>query len=63
MHVNEPGVRSVPITPDLLEQDLAGEDLTGFAGQRDEEIELERGQVDWGAVASYLVRGHIDRDR
>ena len=44
--VNEPGVRRVPVTPDLLEQHLAGEDLARLASQRDEQVELERRQRD-----------------
>src|SRR5438874_4615099 len=41
--VNEPGVGRVPVAPDLLEQHLAGEHLPRLAGQRDEQVELQRG--------------------
>ena len=46
VHVDQPGVRRVPVTPDLLEQHLTGEDLPGLAGQRDQQVELQRGEVE-----------------
>src|SRR5438477_4690473 len=61
--VNEPGVGRVPVAPDLLQQHLAGEDLPRLAGERDQQVELERGQRDLLAVALDLVRLHVDRDR
>src|ERR1700691_5842445 len=35
--VHQPGVRRVPVTPDLLEQDLASEDLPRLAGAREQQ--------------------------
>src|SRR5436305_1636009 len=49
--VDQPGVRGVPVTPDLLEQMLAGEHLTGLSGQGGEQVELERCQLDRLAIA------------
>src|ERR1700750_3281229 len=46
VHVAQPGVRGVPAAPDLLEQDLAGEDLPRLAGQRDPQGETKRGGVE-----------------
>src|SRR4051794_27353602 len=62
VHVDQPGVGGVPVAPDLLQQHLAGEDLAGFAGQRDQQVELQRGERDLLAVADHLVRGHVDGD-
>ena len=50
MHVDQPGVGGVPVTPDLLEQHLAGEDLARLAGEGDEKVEFERGEVQRLAV-------------
>lgn len=63
MHVDESSVRRVPVSPHLFEEDVAGEHLTGLARERDEQVELERGQRDRHTVAGDLVRGHIDLHR
>ena len=60
MHVHEPGVRRVPVAPDLFQQHLASEDLPGLAGQRDEQVELERSQADRVTRARHRVPGHVD---
>src|SRR4051812_118098 len=60
VHVDQPGVRGVPIAPDLLQQQLAGEHLPGLAGQRDEQVELEGGERDGHAVPGHLVRRDVD---
>ena len=52
VHVDQPGVGRVPVAPHLLEQHLAGEHLARLAGQRDEQVELERGQRDRRALAA-----------
>src|SRR5437763_5325015 len=62
VHVDQPGVRGVPVTPDLLEQDLPGKDLPRLAGQRDQQVELERGQVERLPVALDRMAGHVDDD-
>ena len=46
----------MPIAPDLFEQDVAGEHLPRFTGERHEEIEFE-GKRDGYAVTADLVRG------
>jgi hypothetical protein len=50
----------VAVAPDLLEQHLAGEDLPRLAGQRHQQVELERGERDRLAVALDRVAGHVD---
>src|SRR5215469_8390510 len=60
--IDKPGVGRVPIAPYLLEQNLAGEDLPGLAGQGDEQIELQRRQVQRLAGPLHRVPGHVDRD-
>ena len=40
VHVDQPGVGGVPVAPDLLEQDLAGEHLPRLARQADQQVEL-----------------------
>lgn len=40
VHVDQSGVGRVPIAPDLLQQHLAGEDLTRLASERDQQVEL-----------------------
>ena len=42
--VDQAGVAGVAVAPDLLEQHLAREDLPGLAGERDEQVELQRRQ-------------------
>src|SRR5882757_6854788 len=46
MDVDQPGVGGVPITPDLLQQHLAGEHLPRLAGKRHQQVELQRRQSD-----------------
>src|SRR4051794_1753599 len=46
MHVNEPGVRCVPVAPDRLEQRLPREHGAWLARQRDKEVELQRSERD-----------------
>src|ERR1700722_13345481 len=60
VHVDQPGVGRMPVAPDLLEQPLPGEDLPGFAGQRHEQVKLQRGEVEGLAVALHRVAGHVD---
>src|SRR5580693_334990 len=59
--VDQPGVGRVPVAPDLLEQDLAGEDLAWLAGQRHQEVELQRRQVQRLASPLNRVTRHVDR--
>ncbi len=60
MHIDQSGVGGVPISPHLLQQDLAGEHLARLAGQRHQQVELQRGQRDRVAVAGHLVAGYVD---
>src|SRR5215469_6929154 len=55
VHVHQPRVRGVPVAPDLLEQHLAGEDLPWLAGQRDQQVELERSEVERLSVPLHRV--------
>src|SRR4051812_40278944 len=60
VHVDQSGVRGVPVAPHLLEQQLAGEHLPRLAGQRDEQVELERGERDRHPVPGDLVGRDVD---
>src|SRR3954451_22856690 len=62
VHVDQPGVGGVSVAPHLLEQQLAGEDLPWFAGQRDQQVELQRGQRDRHPVTGDLVGRDVDLD-
>src|SRR5215472_3480026 len=62
VHVHQPGVRCVPVAPDLLQEHLAGEDLSRLAGQRDQQVELERREAEGLPVALDGVPGHVDRN-
>src|SRR4051812_28094473 len=58
--VDQPGVGRVPVAPHLLEEQLAGEHLARLAGQRDQQVELQRRELDGHAVAGHLVGGDVD---
>src|SRR6478609_1257808 len=60
VHVHQPGVGRVPISPHLLQQHLAGEHLARLAGQGDQQVELQRGERDLFAVPGDLVPGYVD---
>src|SRR5690606_26993108 len=62
VHVDQPGVRCVPVAPDLFEQHFPGEDLAGLAGQRHQQVELQRSQLDRLAVAGDFVPRDVDGD-
>src|SRR5215471_8542754 len=62
VHVHQPGVRCMPVAPDLLQEHLAGEDLSRLAGQRDQQVELERREAERLAVTLDGVPGHVDRN-
>ena len=59
---DEPGVGFVVVAPDLLEQHLAGENLLRLRGEREQQLELERREVDPRAPALHLVPGDIDHE-
>jgi len=50
-------------TPDTLEQILAGKDAAGVAGQRVEQIELARGQLDLAALTAHLAALRVDAEQ
>ena len=58
--VDQPGVAGVAVAPDLLEEDLTGEDLPRLAGERHEEVELQRRERQRAAVALDRVAGDVD---
>ncbi len=62
MNIDESSVPGVPVAPHLLQEDFPGVDLPGFARQRDEQVELQRGQRDLMARASHRVPGDVDRE-
>ena len=49
--VDETGVTGVAVAPHLLQQHLAGEDLPRLARERDQQVELQRGERERLAVA------------
>src|SRR5450759_3393674 len=59
--VDEPGVGSMPVAPDLLEQLLTREDLMRLPCASEEEVELQRGEGDGGAPPLHLMGGDVDR--
>src|SRR5699024_7565380 len=61
VHVDQPGIGLVSVPPHLLEENLTGEDLPGFSGEGNEEIEFQRGEADAFLTAGDLVPGDIDR--
>src|SRR3954454_13371215 len=62
MDIDEPGVRRVPVSPDLFQQDLAGEHLPRLASERDEQVELQRRQRDHLTVAPDGMAGDVDAE-
>ncbi|CRG92914.1 hypothetical protein PISL3812_09992 [Talaromyces islandicus] len=60
MHIDEPRVRGVTVAPHLFEQHFPGEDLPGLTRQRDQQIELQRGQRDRLPVPLHRVTRHVD---
>ena len=58
--VDQAGVGGVLVAPHLLEELIAGEDLPGGAGERDQQVELEGRQADLGLATADLVSGDID---
>src|SRR5215469_17903862 len=64
LHVNvdEPGVCRVPVAPYLLEQDLPGKYLPRLASQGDQQVELQRCQVQRLTGSLHRVPRHVNRD-
>src|SRR5665647_1638430 len=58
--IDQTRVAGVPITPHLLEQHLTGEHLPRLACEGNEEVELQRGQRQWLALAFDRMAGHVD---
>src|SRR5699024_11371885 len=60
VHVDQAGVRAVAVSPHVAQQDVAGEDLPGLAGQLGEQVELQRRQGDQLVPATHLVPVDVD---
>src|SRR5262249_18414875 len=60
--VDQPGIGCVPVAPDLLQQHLPGEHLPGLTSQGDEQVKLQRGELDLVGVPADRVRGYVDGD-
>src|SRR6478735_5003747 len=62
MDVDQAGIGGVAVAPHLLQQQLPGEDLPRLAGQRHQEVELQRGQGNPLAAPADGVAGDVDGD-
>jgi len=62
MHVDQPPVTEVVITPDLFEQVLPAEHLSRVVGEFTQEAELGAGAMDLLAVASHDAGVGLDLD-
>src|SRR5919205_4058572 len=62
MDIDQPGVSRVAVTPDLLQEQFAGEDLPGLARQGNQEIELQGGQRNPLVATAHQVAGDVDGD-
>src|SRR5665811_1610086 len=60
MDIHQAGVRRVPVAPDPLKENLAGEHLPRLARQCHQQVELERRERDHRAVAGHPVAGDVD---
>ncbi len=59
MHVHQTGVGGVTVSPDLLKEHLTGEDLPRLAGERDQQVELQRSEGNGLPVPLHRMPGHI----
>ncbi len=62
MDVDQPGIRCVAVTPDLLQEQLTREYLPRLPGEGHEKVELKRGQGDAFIPAADGVAGHVNGD-
>src|SRR4030095_1900249 len=62
VRIDDPSTRVVAIPPDAIHQLLAAEDDAGLAGEREQDLELERGELHFLAVHAHLAFGGIDRE-
>src|SRR5699024_8043460 len=60
--VDQPGVRGVPVAPDVLEADLTGAHLPRLARELHQQVELQRRQGDRRPGTGHGVGGHVDGD-
>ena len=60
MHIHESGVSRMPVSPNLVEQHLAREDLPWTACEAGEQIEFERRERDDLVSATDHVAGDVD---
>src|SRR5690606_12404842 len=61
VHVHQARDTGVPVSPHLLQQRLAVEDVVGSGGEGDQQIELKGGQRQLGTLPLDGVPGDIDR--
>src|SRR4029450_3297629 len=62
VRIDDASTRVVAVPPDAIHQLLAAEDDAGVAGEREQDLELERGEVELLAVHAHLAFGGIDRE-
>jgi hypothetical protein len=62
VRVDDATARVVAVAPDAVHQLLATEDDAGLAGEREQDLELERGELHLLAVDAHLAFGRVDRE-
>ena len=60
MHIDESGIGSMPVSPNLVQQHFAGEDLPWSTSQTRQQIEFEGRQRDHVVTATNNVTGDVD---
>src|SRR5947209_10036708 len=63
VHVEGLGVTYIPGSPDLLDQELAGEEPPLALEEQLQQLELLGGELDWLAVSEDLVAGGVELHR
>src|SRR4249919_3046838 len=62
VRIDHASTRVVAVAPDAIHQLLAAEDDAGLAGEREQDLELERGELHLPAVHAHLAFGGVDRE-
>jgi hypothetical protein len=60
VRIDDASTRVVAVAPDAIHQLLAAEDDSGLAGEREQDLELERGELHLLAVHGHLAPGGVD---
>src|SRR6185503_7340491 len=60
VRIDDASTRVVAVAPDAIHQLLAAEDDAGLAGEREQDLELERGELHLLAVHAHLALGGVD---